>query len=164
MNIAKTTERALGLVISQYATTVAGVNIRPFQSLSEDPFRPTDEAGGYRYYPLIDIRCSTPNVNPSQHTESVQAVLTVATNEDDDQGHLQLSQIYSAIETVLQALFDQIKTTDGEELTLFRSVYTDAHGSGFLVSGITFAGGESPYDDEGVAVISQSINVHYARG
>jgi hypothetical protein len=163
MNTAKTTERAIALVIQQYADLITGVSVRPFQCLAEDSFRPTDLSGGTRSYPQIDIRCSTPTVNPSQHTESVTCTVTIATNEDDDQDHADLSQLYEAVESVLQALFDQAKTTDGAELTLLKSVYTDAHGSNFYFGGMTFEGGNPPFDDEGIATISQSVVIHYSR-
>lgn len=163
MNTAKTTERGIALVLRQYADLTAETSLRPFQCLSENSFRPKDESGGTRTYPQIDIRCSSPTVNPSQHTEYVTCVVTVATNEDEDQNHQEISRLYGEVEEVLLALFAQAKTTDGDELTLLKSVYTDAHASSFYFGGITFEGGEAPFDDDGIATISQAINVHYSR-
>ena len=163
MNTAKTTERALALVIQQYADLIAGTSIRPFQCLAEQTFREKDESGGTRIYPQIDIRCSTPTVNASQHTEHVTATVTIATNEDEDQDHADLSALYEAVETVLQSLFDQSKTTDGDELTLLKSVYTEAHSTHFYFGGTTFEGGDAPFDDDGIATISQAVVIHYSR-
>lgn len=163
MNTAKTTERAMALVIQQYADLIAGTSIRPFQCLSEQSFRNRDKSGGTRSYPMIDIRCTSPTVNPSQHTENVTCILTIATDEDQDQNHSQISALYEAVETVLQALFDQAKTTAGDELTLLKSVYTEAHGSSFYFGGMTFAGGDAPFDDDGIATISQAVVIHYSR-
>lgn len=164
MNTSKITERAIALVLRQYADLDQLVNIRPFQCLSEEPFRPQDESGGTRSYPMIDIRSNSPNINPSLHTEHVSCVVTVATNEDEDQDHLQISNIFGSVQTVAQAIFDQSKShLGGEELTLLKQVFSDEFGSSLNFGGITIEGADAPFDDDGIAVISMTINVHYSR-
>lgn len=164
MNTSKITERALALCIQQYAQLVAGTSIRPFQCLSEDSFRTQDFAGGTRSYPLIEIRSGMPAIDASLHTEHVTCSVTIATHEGDDQDHSKLSDLVTSVDTVIKSLFDQAKTqTDGDELTLFKSVYSDEFGSNFYFGGITIEGGQPPFDDEGIAVITQSVIVHYSR-
>jgi hypothetical protein len=162
MNVAKSTERAFALVISQFAEMIAGVSIRPFQCLSEDSFRPKDASGGTRAYPMIDIRSSTPVINATQNSRYVTCTITVATQSDDDPDNKQLSQIYEAVEAVIMAIFNQSKSSDGAELTLMKSVFADAHGNSFHYGGIRIEGGNPPFDDEGISTITQVVTVHYS--
>jgi hypothetical protein len=164
MNTPKITERAVAVIIRQYADALtATTTIRPFQCLSEDRFK-TDEAGGTRSYPMIEIRATPPQVNASQHTEHVDVSISIANNNDDDQNHEELSMIYGSVLEVLQKLHKQSLTSaGGAELTTFKSVFSDEFGNDFNFGGITFEGGMEPFDDDGVSVIGQTIQVHYSR-
>jgi hypothetical protein len=164
MNTPKVTERAIALAIRQYATElVAGVTLRPYQCLSEESFR-TDESGGTRSYPMIEIKCGAPEIQGNQYGETVAASVRISTDENDDQNHAAISTLFGSVLDLFHSLHRQSLTpAGGDELTYFKSVFTDEFGAAFNFGGITLSAGTEPYDDDGIAVIDLGINVHYTR-
>jgi hypothetical protein len=164
MNTPKVTERAIALTIQQYATElVAGVTFRPYQCLSEQPFK-RDEAGGTRSYPMIDIKCGSPEIEGNQYGEKVTATVRIATDENDDQNHAAISTLFGGVLGLFHTLHRQsLKSAGGTELTYFKSIYSDEFSTDFNFGGITLTAGTEPYDDDGIAVIDLGINVHYTR-
>jgi len=164
MNTPKTTERAIAQTIRQYATElVTGVTLRPYQCLSEESFK-TDEAGGTRSYPMIEIKCGSPEIEGNQFGETVSASVRISTDETEDQNHAAISTLFGSVLDLFHTLHRQsLRAAGGDELTYFKSIFTDEFGAAFNFGGITLQAGTEPYDDDGIAVIDLGLNVHYTR-
>ena len=168
MNYAKAIERAFAATIRQYATGIgAKTTIRPWQSLRDDPlFRGADKDAdlyGDRWFPLIDIRTGPPTTD--DHITLVSATaIQVGTLPTQDRDHARISDMYTGVSTVLEALRKQhITGSDGDEMTLFKATLAADLGEDFHFGGVSFGDGAPPADAGGYNVMTLAMNVHHSR-
>lgn len=162
MNVPKAFERAFAAVIRAHAELGEGVTIRCWQSLA-------DENGGWtkekdRSMPFVDVRSGTPQFDDNDRTQFCETTVLCGTKVDDDMDHAAVSSLYGAVQVALDKLLGQdFKHTDGDELTLFKSVLTNDLGADFHFGGFKGFAGAPPYDDGGVSILGCGFRLDYSR-
>jgi hypothetical protein len=158
MNIPKAIELAVVDVIKNYSASVPGVVIRPWQTLSSEQ---AIAQTGEKLFPMIDVRCSAP-ATEDQVTRYCDVTILCGTYNDDDKNHEQISALYESAQEACDLLHDQFMAGSGEAYALFTSRITTEI-SGMTIGGVSFSGGNPPYEDSGINFMSVIMRVHYAK-
>ena len=163
MNAAKAIEIAFAEVVRKHATLGEDVLIRPWQSLERDgSWDKTKD----RDFPVVDIRCAPPKWVQTQVTFSADCALLAGTKLDDDKSHAVISDLYEALQSVLDRLYAQVQmaTPTGDEWTTFSaSLAENLPTTVFHFGGLTYGDVQAPWNDRGVNMIGITMVVHYAR-
>ena len=162
MNVPKAIELAFAKVIRNYAEMGAGVVLRPWQSLNYDGSWDEEKD---RTFPLIDIRCGPGQTDDNQRTLFAECSIICATDNDDDKGHTFISDMYEAVQTVLDGMFSQFiaGTQSTSVLAEFLAEIQTVTGTGFIFGGLEFESPLPPADDAGSNVIGITMKVSYSR-
>jgi len=162
MNVPKAIELAFAKVIRNYAEMGAGVVLRPYQSLNYDG---SWDAKKDRTFPLIDIRCAPPQNDESPSTFFVECPILCATDNDDDNSHSFVSDMYGAVQSVLDGMVSQFIAGTQSTLVLaeFLAEIQTVTGTGFIFGGLEFESPLPPADDAGSNVIGITMKVSYSR-
>lgn len=161
MNVPKAIELAFTTVMREFAELGADVLIRPWQSVAADG---SWEETKDRDFPVLDIRCAPPRTEQTQSTMMAETALLCGSKLDDDKGHVVISDLYEAVQSVCDKLFSQARTTDGDELARFKAILAEhLSPTTFSFGGLTFGESQPPYNDRGVNMIGVTMVVHYGR-
>lgn len=166
MNVSAVLEYAIAQTLRAYADVGPDTVIRVWQNLRSDPAW-RDSAEGDRALPCIDIRCTPPQLDENEVGLTVSAQIECRTKTEDDRDHAEISKIFDATQTHLDALFDQFRDhSEGavkDELESFNQIFTDELASAIHIGNLTFGDSSAPYDDDGQNVIAVNFVLHYAR-
>ena len=163
MNIPKAIELAFAAVLRQYAELGKDVLVRAWQSLSDDP---NWDANVDRQFPIVDCRCSPPQVDQTQSTMSVEVKLLCGTKGEDDKDHAIISAIYEAVSDLCDTLFSQFKNQQfgADEIKAFlASLNANLDPTVFQFGGFTYGMGHPPANIGGINMIGITMVVHYGR-
>jgi hypothetical protein len=164
MNIPKLFEGAVATAIQTHAKLDAMPRLRVWQAINEDlTWTPTSD----REFPLLDIRCGPPGVADDGVALSCNVQVMVATHATDDQDHQQMSRIYEAAQTVMDALYSQFRQgAAGAERETFDAYIRDTQpDAAALISVGGFEYGESvvPFEDSMAYFMGLNFMVHFSR-
>jgi hypothetical protein len=162
MNVSAVFEYALAQTLRAFADVGPDTVIRVWQNLRSDPAW-RDSAEGDRALPCIDIRCTPPQRDENQVGLTVTAQIECRAKTEDDRDHAEISKIFDATQTHLDALYDQFFGTQGDELAAFLQIFSDELASAIHIGGFTFGDSSAPFDDDGQNVIAVNFVLHYAR-
>jgi len=163
MNVSKAIEQAVSELLRDEAELGAGVTVRAWQSLAQDP---NWKAEPDKAFPLIDVRCSAPAVDQAQSTLAVTCGILCATKTQDDKDHAIVSAMYGEVERVIFALFSAFRRGDDEDEVysafLARIIALVDNASAFSFGGFQIGEASPPSDDNGASIIGMSLIVNYS--
>jgi hypothetical protein len=162
VNIPKIIETAFCDTVKEHAAIGAGFLFRPWRSLSSQ----TDwNATSDRYYPCVDIRCSTPSYDDEKRlTGTCECVIILRTHYEADRDHAIVAAAEEAVTGLLESLLEQAPPkTAGAELAYFLQSIADASDSKLLIGGLMMSGGQAPFVDEEANACQVNVTVHFAR-
>lgn len=165
MNLPKLFEGALAHTIVTHAKLTTLPRIRVWQQVDGDA-RWTSSAD--RVFPMIDIRTGSPRVDPENGATCLcNVAVLIVTALEDDQTHAQISSIYDAVQTVMDALYAQFRSgVAGAERTTFDAYITDHNPNPpatISVGGFEYGDPLDPYDEGGAQFIGMNFIIHFAR-
>jgi len=157
MNIPAALELAIADVMRNTADVGSGTIIRAWQTLTDEQ---VIAMSGERLFPMIDVRASAPSTE-NQITWYCDVMVLCGTYNDDDKNHSQISLLYEAAQTTLDALHSQMMNGQtGTAYDLFVARMAELYRT-FVLGGFQMGGGSPPYDEGGVNFMGQSIQIHY---
>ena len=163
-NIPAALERAMSATLREYANLGAGVKLRAFQSLIDDPAVDQD---GSKYWPCVDIRVAPPVTDENQATLHCDIAMLCGTYNEDDRQHTALRGLYEAVQSVCDRIFDEFQGWYHAGGTTVKDWFETAVNAeldrAINIGGYTFGEGMAPYDDGGVNMIGITFRVHYTR-
>jgi len=161
MNVAKIIEQAVSRTIRDHAELSADVVIRAWQTLDDDH---TWDAALDRTFPMIDVRCGAPTVEEDQKSMRASCMVRCATKTDDDRDHATISEIFGAVQGVMEEVFfDFANGTEGGALDTMTGHLGALSANKILFGGVTSMDFTEPYDDGGLNMIGTGLRIHFMR-
>ena len=157
MNAPKIIELAITAVLQKHAELGAEVSVRPWRSLASTK---TDQS---RVLPCVDIRFASAQHNEDQATQTCAGTIEIRTAGADDADHSLAAAIEESVRDTLESLYDQAKVSSGAVYQTFIEKAAEESDSLFILGGLTFEAGGTPFDDDDENVLAISITVHFAK-
>jgi hypothetical protein len=164
MNAAKAIESAVVQTLRAYADLGKGAVIRGWQNLRVDGAWKIDPATNTdRTLPLVDVRCSPPRPDESQHTVVAACHIDAMSNAETDRDHSFISGMYDAIQETCERMRQAslVASSSCPILAAFVAVLAQEMPQLYF-GGLSYGDPTEPYDDAGVNVIGLTLNVHYS--
>jgi len=162
MNNAKAIELSIAETMRNYAEVGGDVTVRAWQSMNFDGKWDEDTD---RTYPALDIRTSPQQSDDTQQTMFCDTTIICATQMDDDKSHQIVSDMYEAVDSLIDKLFKQfIDGAGGKELT-YLNARIEEHASTKIDTPVSLTWGDplSPFEDQGLNMIGIGLRIHYGR-
>ena len=157
MNAPKIIEIAVADILRKHGQLGTGTNVRAWRSLRR--YSNTLD----RSLPCVDIRCASAAHDENQETQSCRCDIEIHTSGADDEDHSVAAAIEESVRDTLELLRDQTDVSSGEVYADFKESANQESGKLFILGGIQFDGGVSPYDDDDENVVAITITVHFSK-
>jgi hypothetical protein len=164
MNAARAIETAMVQTLRAFADLGKGTVVRGWQNLRIDnAWRVDPITGADKTLPLVDVRCSPPRPDDSQHTVVASCRIDAMTNAEEDRDHLFISAMYDAIQETCERMRQAslVVSSSCERLAMFTAALAEEMPQ-LKFGGLSYGDPTEPFDDDGVNVIGLTLNVHYS--
>jgi hypothetical protein len=162
MNVPAAIEKTIADMIREFCDLPENTTIRAWQSIDHDA---TWDSEQDRTFPMVEVRCSPPFVDDNQTTLRVNCAVMVATSTPDDKTHAVISDMFTSVLGMTDALFSQRpgRSSGPESDSFLIGMHGLVGEEKFRFHGITYGDGQAPYDDRGVNVMGITVAFYYSR-